>query len=78
MSHWKETLKSSLEVTPEERMERIRTRAYDLNAKREAERKEFVEECNERQWRDACGDLRAFDSKATHHTTQNRCQIMVP
>ena len=65
MSHWKETLKSSLEVTPEERMERIRTRAYDLNAKREAERKEFVEECYERQWRDACDDLRAFDSKAT-------------
>ena len=65
MSHWKETLKSSLEVTPEERMERIRTRAYDLNAKREAERKEFAEECYERQCRDACDDLRAFDSKAT-------------
>ena len=65
MSHWKRTLQSSSEVTQEERMERIRKRAYELKAKREAEREAFVEECYERQWRDACDDLRAFDSKAT-------------
>jgi len=65
MSKWKDTLQSSLEVTPEERMERIRTRAYELKAKREAERKEFVKESYERHWRDNCDDLRAIDSKAT-------------
>ncbi|KAL7543917.1 hypothetical protein ACHAXR_013296 [Thalassiosira sp. AJA248-18] len=65
MSQWKTTLKSSLEVTPEQRMEQIRTRAYELKAKREAERQEFVEECYERQWRDACDDLRAIESKST-------------
>jgi len=65
MSQWKNTLQSSLEVTQEERMERIRTRAYELKAKREAERQKFVKECYERQWRDACDDLRAIDSKAT-------------
>mmetsp|Transcript_7779 Transcript_7779/g.13995 ORF Transcript_7779/g.13995 Transcript_7779/m.13995 type:complete len:472 (+) Transcript_7779:388-1803(+) len=65
MSQWKTTLQSSLEVTQEERMERIRTRAYKLKATREAERQNIVKECYERQWRDACDDLRAIDSKAT-------------
>ncbi|KAL7547374.1 hypothetical protein ACHAWF_015266 [Thalassiosira exigua] len=65
MSKWAGTLKSSLEVTPEQRMEQIRKRAYELKEKREAERKEFVNECYIRQWRDACDDLRVFDSKAT-------------
>lgn len=65
MSQWKRTLQSSLEVTQEEKMERIRRRAYELKEKREAERQNVVKECYERQWRDACDDLRAIDSKAT-------------
>ncbi|KAL9181579.1 hypothetical protein ACHAXT_010384 [Thalassiosira profunda] len=62
---WKKKLRDTLEVTPQERMEQIRTRAYALKEKREAEREQFVKECYERQWRDACDDLRAFESKAT-------------
>ena len=64
MDQWKERLKSKLEVTPEQRMEHIRERAYALKAKREAERQEFVKECYQRQWRDSCDDLRVIDSKA--------------
>lgn len=65
MDRWKSELKEKLEVTQEQKMEQIRERAYALKAKREAERQEFVKECYERQWRDACDDLRAIDSKAT-------------
>ena len=38
MSQWKETLRSSLEVSQEQRMEQIRSRAYELKCSREAER----------------------------------------
>ena len=65
MDRWKSEVKDKLEVTQEQKMEQIRERAYALKAKREAERQEFVKECYERQWRDACDDLRAIDSKAT-------------
>ena len=44
MSQWKQTLRSSLEVTKEERTERIRKRAYELKEAREAERQQFVKE----------------------------------
>ena len=54
MTRWKQTLQGSLEVTQEDRMERIRTRAYELKEKREAERQHVVKECYEKQWRDEC------------------------
>jgi hypothetical protein len=65
MNEWKKDLRQKLEVTPQQRMEQIRSRAYALKAQREAERQEFVKECYQRQWREACDDLRAIDSKAT-------------
>ena len=63
MDKWKSRLKNKLEVTQEQRIEHIRKRAYTLKSKREAERKNFVKECYQRQWRDSCDDLRAIDSK---------------
>lgn len=65
MSQWKQTLHSSLEVSPADRMEQIRKRAFELKAKREEERQVFVKECYEQQWRDQCDDLRALESQAT-------------
>jgi len=43
----------------EDRVEKIRSRAYELKAKREAERVEYVRKCYERQW----GESRALRSK---------------
>lgn len=63
--NWKQTLQTSLEVTQEERMEQIRRRAYELKNKREKERQAFVAECYERQWKNACEELREYESKAT-------------
>lgn len=65
MEEWKGLVKDKLEITQEQRMAQIRERAYALKSQREAERQEFVKECYQRQWRDACDDLRAMDSKAT-------------
>eukprot|EP00804_Cyclotella_cryptica_P023472 CCRYP_012132-RA/>CCRYP_012132-RA protein AED:0.30 eAED:0.30 QI:0/-1/0/1/-1/1/1/0/464 len=77
MHEWTSSLKEKLEVTPEQRMEQLRERAYALKAKREAERQEFVKECYRRQWRDSCDDLRAIDSKATlDRLTEDRKLIM--
>ncbi|KAL7484076.1 hypothetical protein ACHAW6_009718 [Cyclotella cf. meneghiniana] len=64
MDEWKDLLKDKLTVTPEQQMEQIRERVFALKAKREAERQEFVKECYRRQWKDACDDLRAIDSRA--------------
>ena len=77
MDNWKTVLKDKLEVTQEQKLEQIRERAYALKAKREAERQEFVKECYQRQWRDACDDLRAMDSKATLDRLVQDRKIMV-
>jgi len=77
MDQWKENLKNKLEVTPEQRMEQIRERAYALKEKREAERQEFVKECYERQWRDSCDDLRVIDSKAIMDRLAEDRKLMV-
>jgi len=39
-------------------------RAYKLRDEREAKRLEFVKQCYDAQWRDACDDARTLDSKA--------------
>jgi hypothetical protein len=39
-------------------------RAYALRDAREEERRKYVQECYDRQWRDACDDARLLDSKA--------------
>ena len=44
--------------------DRIMERAYKLRDDRESKRKEFVKECYDKQWRDACDDARTLDSQA--------------
>jgi hypothetical protein len=52
----------ALDETPEQRRVRMETRARELRNKREAERKTFVDEQLERQWRLGCDALRNADS----------------
>jgi hypothetical protein len=77
MNGWKKTLQTSLEVTQEERMEKIRERAYELKAQREADRQAFVGESYERQWVDECDELRAFDSKVTLDRVRRDQEAMI-
>jgi hypothetical protein len=60
---WKDAILNSGE-TNEEHKERIRTRAHILKADRERDRKEFVKQAYDKQWRDACDDARTLDSAA--------------
>ena len=77
MQQWKQTLQSSLEVSQEEKMEQIRRRAYQLKDKREKERQRYVAECYERQWVDACEELREFDSNQTlNRLTKDRALMI--
>jgi hypothetical protein len=52
----------ALDEGPAERRVRMETRARELRDKREAERKAYVEEQLERQWRLGCDELRNADS----------------
>mmetsp|Transcript_15781 Transcript_15781/g.23440 ORF Transcript_15781/g.23440 Transcript_15781/m.23440 type:complete len:479 (+) Transcript_15781:278-1714(+) len=64
MAEWKEMVVESQEISMEGHMEQIREKAFRLKAKREAERRSFVKECYERQWRDGCDEARILDSRA--------------
>ena len=50
--------------SPGERKEALRARATALRDAREKDRREFVESCYQKQWRDQCDDARTLDSKA--------------
>ena len=63
MTDLEQTVQSSREISQEDRMNQIRDRAYMLKDQREKERHKFVSECYERQWADACDDLRILQSK---------------
>jgi hypothetical protein len=63
MAGWKVQLSEGGE-TLEERKERIRTRAHMLKDQREDERKVYVKEMYDLQWRTACDDARTLDSNA--------------
>ena len=63
MTDWEQTIQSSREISQEDRMNQIRDRAYMLKDQREKERQQFVSECYERQWKDACEELRILESK---------------
>mmetsp|Transcript_2981 Transcript_2981/g.4283 ORF Transcript_2981/g.4283 Transcript_2981/m.4283 type:complete len:476 (-) Transcript_2981:1321-2748(-) len=64
LESWRQAIALNKNETPEERIERIREKAYRLKEQRERERQQYVAECYERQWRDACDDARTIDSKA--------------
>lgn len=63
MLKWKQMLLDR-EETIEERKERIKDRAYKLKNQREDERRKFVNQMYDKQWRDACDDARTLDSLA--------------
>jgi len=51
------------EETPQQRMDKMALRAYELKKRREDERKAFVQEKLYQQWRDGIDELRTMDSK---------------
>lgn len=51
------------EETPQQRMDKMSVKAYELKKRREDERKAFVQEKLYQQWRDGIDELRAMDSK---------------
>jgi len=63
LNMWREEVMTKVE-TVEERKARIMERAYKLRDARESSRREYIEECYNRQWRDACDDARTLDSQA--------------
>lgn len=63
MTDWEQTIQSSREISQEDRINQIRDRAYMLKDQREKERQQFVSECYERQWANACEELRILESK---------------
>jgi len=52
-----------IEESPQQRMDKMAVRAYELKKRREDERKAFVQEKLYQQWRDGIDDLRTMDSK---------------
>eukprot|EP00752_Nemacystus_decipiens_P010861 g9656.t1 len=63
MEQWEYEILNSAE-TIEQRKARILEKATKLKNAREASRRNYVQECYDRQWRDACDDARTLDSKA--------------
>merc|ERR1712187_196878 len=51
------------EETPQQRMDKMAVRAYELKRRREDERKAVVQEKLYQQWRSGIDDLRTMDSK---------------
>ena len=62
-SEWVKEMQSIVE-TPAERKERLRAKALALKERREAERKAFVDEKLQQQWRESCDEARTLDSAA--------------
>jgi len=63
MESWQNEIINNLE-TPMERKTKLREKAFALRDKRESDRREYVQKCYDRQWRDACDDARLLDGKA--------------
>lgn len=60
---WEREANAKMVQSKEDRINHIKSRAYGLKAKREAERLEFVKECYQKQWRDQNDEMRALQSK---------------
>jgi cilia- and flagella-associated protein 53 len=63
MEMWREEVMNKVESV-EERKARIMERAYALRDARESKRQSYLQECYDRQWKDACDDARTLDSIA--------------
>jgi len=63
----------SKEETPQQRMEKMAVRAYELKKRREDERQSIVQEKLYQQWRESIDELRCADSKLFElHTLASR------
>jgi hypothetical protein len=60
---WEREANAKMVQSKEDRINDIRSRAYTLKAKREAERLEHVKNCYQKQWRDQNDEMRALQSK---------------
>merc|ERR1711977_463373 len=61
------------EETPQQRMEKMAVRAYELKKRREDERQSIVQEKLYQQWRESIDELRKADSKLFElHTLASR------
>ena len=63
MFNWKQEVELKVESV-EERKQRIMVKAYKLRDDRESARKEYIQKCFDRQWRDSVDDARTYDSRA--------------
>lgn len=70
MERWKLELLSKVE-TVEERKQRIMEKAYELKQSREQEKQKLIQDCYDRQWRDANDDARTLDSAALQTFVNN-------
>lgn len=64
MAEWEQQVKEKNSMTTEERMEEIRSKALRLREAREADRKNYIESCYERQWRASSEEARKAESQA--------------
>ena len=64
MTVWRSCIVESQKETLEEKMEKIREKAYRLKEQRERERQNFVLDCYSRQWKDSCDDARRIENRA--------------
>jgi len=61
---WKKELKESQYVSIEDRIKAIREKATHLQGKRDKEKRDFVNACYDRQWRDGCDEIRTLNAKS--------------
>ena len=64
MAEWQQQVKEKNSMTTEERMQEIRSKALRLREAREADRKNYIESCYERQWRASSEEARKAESQA--------------
>mmetsp|Transcript_21062 Transcript_21062/g.43029 ORF Transcript_21062/g.43029 Transcript_21062/m.43029 type:complete len:460 (+) Transcript_21062:427-1806(+) len=64
MQGWREVLEKKSHKSTEQRMDEIRNKAFRLRDAREAERKVYIKDCYDRQWRASSDEARQAESKA--------------
>ena len=88
---WKEEILSRVETKEERKsrfalymfvlllnlFDRIMERAHALKNAREKERQDFVKQCYDNRWRDACDDARTLDSRALETYVNQERQLQI-
>ena len=74
---WKQKLEEMDKKSTSEKMTELRQKAYNLKESREKKRQQFVEECYDRQRREACDDTRILRSRAITDKCMNDRKYLV-